>query len=64
MALNLQYTHTLLFRFFLFIFYYAHLRLVLVFGVNGNKMEKFYVFSAVLLAGACNIPTWAAGEAG
>jgi hypothetical protein len=48
----------------LFIFYYAHLRLVLVFGVNGNKMEKFYVFSAVLLAGACNIPTWAAGEAG
>ncbi|KAJ7861007.1 hypothetical protein B0H14DRAFT_3445734 [Mycena olivaceomarginata] len=41
-----------------------NLQLVLVFGVNGNKMEKFYVFSAVLLAGACNIPTWAAGEAG
>ncbi|KAJ7881859.1 hypothetical protein B0H13DRAFT_2344966 [Mycena leptocephala] len=41
-----------------------NLQLVLVYGVNGNTMEKFYIFGAVFLCGACTIPTLAAGEFG
>ena len=63
MALNLQYTHTFC-PGFCSCFNYTQLRLVLVYGVNGNKMEKFYIFGAVLLCAACSIPTWAANEFG
>ncbi|KAJ7908446.1 hypothetical protein B0H13DRAFT_1878682 [Mycena leptocephala] len=41
-----------------------NLQLVLVYGVNGNMMEKYYVLGAVLLSAACTIPTLAAGELG
>ncbi|KAJ6571322.1 hypothetical protein B0H19DRAFT_1022808 [Mycena capillaripes] len=41
-----------------------NLQLVLVYGVNGNKMEKYYIVGAVALCGACTIPAWAAGELG
>ncbi|KAJ7138184.1 hypothetical protein C8R44DRAFT_868508 [Mycena epipterygia] len=41
-----------------------NLMLVLVHGVNGNKMEKFYVMGSLLLCGVCNGIPWAAGELG
>ncbi|KAJ7857350.1 hypothetical protein B0H13DRAFT_2574694 [Mycena leptocephala] len=41
-----------------------NLQLVLVYGVNGNMMEKYYVLGAVFLSGACAIPPFAAGELG
>ncbi|KAJ7926101.1 hypothetical protein B0H13DRAFT_1097402 [Mycena leptocephala] len=41
-----------------------NLQLVLVYGVNGNNMEKYYFFGAVFLSGACIIPIWAAGKLG
>ncbi|KAJ7359459.1 hypothetical protein DFH08DRAFT_1074920 [Mycena albidolilacea] len=41
-----------------------NLQLVLVHGVNGQKMEKYYVSGAVLLSLACNIPPYAAGAFG
>ncbi|KAJ6502934.1 hypothetical protein C8R47DRAFT_1316872 [Mycena vitilis] len=41
-----------------------NLQLVLVYGVNGNRMEKIYVVGAILLCGACTIPAWAAGALG
>jgi hypothetical protein len=39
-------------------------RLVLVYGVNGKKMAKFYLLGAVLVCAACTIPMWVAGEFG
>jgi hypothetical protein len=39
-------------------------RLVIVFGVNGNKMEKFYIIGSVILCLACNIPPLAYGKLG
>ncbi|KAJ7832114.1 hypothetical protein B0H13DRAFT_2289153 [Mycena leptocephala] len=41
-----------------------NLQLVLIHGVSGNKMEKYYLFAAALLCGACNIPPLIAGELG
>ncbi|KAJ7926254.1 hypothetical protein B0H13DRAFT_2313821 [Mycena leptocephala] len=41
-----------------------NLQLVLVYGVNGNKMEKYYLFGAAFLCGVCSIPIWAAGRLG
>ncbi|KAJ6539887.1 hypothetical protein DFH09DRAFT_1368687 [Mycena vulgaris] len=41
-----------------------NLQLVLVYGVNGNKMEKYYIAGSVLLCAICNVPTWIAGELG
>ncbi|KAJ7319434.1 hypothetical protein DFH08DRAFT_1035277 [Mycena albidolilacea] len=41
-----------------------NLALVLVYGVNGKKTEKFYLFGAVLICAACTIPMWVAGEFG
>ncbi|KAJ7805951.1 hypothetical protein B0H13DRAFT_2296230, partial [Mycena leptocephala] len=38
--------------------------LVLVFGVNGNKMEKYYITGSVILCSACNIPSLAYGKLG
>ncbi|KAJ7864343.1 hypothetical protein B0H13DRAFT_2671253 [Mycena leptocephala] len=41
-----------------------NLQLVLVYGVNGNMMEKYYVLGAVFLSAACATPPFAAGELG
>ncbi|KAJ7478897.1 hypothetical protein FB451DRAFT_1395511 [Mycena latifolia] len=41
-----------------------NLQLVLIFGVNGNKMEKYYLLGAAILCGACNIPPWVVGKFG
>jgi hypothetical protein len=41
-----------------------HNRLVLVHGVNGQQMEKYYILGAVLLTLACNVPPYAAGALG
>ncbi|KAJ7138157.1 hypothetical protein C8R44DRAFT_341396 [Mycena epipterygia] len=41
-----------------------NLQLVLVHGINGNKMEKFYVMGSFLLCGVCSGIPWAAGELG
>ncbi|KAJ7439378.1 hypothetical protein FB451DRAFT_1192199 [Mycena latifolia] len=41
-----------------------NLQLVLVHGVNGQKMERYYVFAALALTAACNIPPYAAGALG
>ncbi|KAJ7837921.1 hypothetical protein B0H13DRAFT_177676 [Mycena leptocephala] len=41
-----------------------NLQLVLIYDVNGNKMEKYYIFGAAFLSGACVIPIWAAGKLG
>ncbi|KAJ7858527.1 hypothetical protein B0H14DRAFT_3447235 [Mycena olivaceomarginata] len=41
-----------------------NLQLVLVHGVNGQKMEKYYVLGAVLLTLACNVPPYAVGAFG
>lgn len=38
-----------------------NLQLVLIHGVNGNKMEKYYLLAAAFLCAACNIPPLAAG---
>ncbi|KAF7341139.1 hypothetical protein MVEN_01848500 [Mycena venus] len=41
-----------------------NLQLVLVYSVNGNMMEKFYILGTVFVCLACSIPTLAAGEFG
>ncbi|KAJ7734451.1 hypothetical protein B0H16DRAFT_1892477 [Mycena metata] len=41
-----------------------NLQLVLVYGVNGNKMEKYYIIGSLLLCGVCNGTPWAAGQLG
>ncbi|KAF7360284.1 hypothetical protein MVEN_00757800 [Mycena venus] len=41
-----------------------NLQLVLVHGVNGQKMEKYYISGAILLTLACNVPPYAAGALG
>ncbi|KAJ7739983.1 hypothetical protein DFH07DRAFT_70870 [Mycena maculata] len=41
-----------------------NLQLVLVHGVNGQKMEWYYVLGGLLMATACNIPSYAAGTLG
>ncbi|KAF8187054.1 hypothetical protein K438DRAFT_2019733 [Mycena galopus ATCC 62051] len=41
-----------------------NLELVLVHGINGNKMEKYYILGAILLTLGCNIPPYAAGALG
>ncbi|KAJ6539849.1 hypothetical protein DFH09DRAFT_1176128 [Mycena vulgaris] len=41
-----------------------NLQLVLVYGVNGNKMEKYYITGSALLCAVCNVPTWIVGELG
>ncbi|KAJ7042334.1 hypothetical protein C8F04DRAFT_1176489 [Mycena alexandri] len=38
--------------------------LVLVYGVSGNKMEKYYIIGSLLLCGVCNGTPWAAGQLG
>ncbi|KAJ6450884.1 hypothetical protein C8R45DRAFT_946496 [Mycena sanguinolenta] len=42
----------------------VNLRLVLVYGVSGNKMEKYYIIGSLLLCGVCNGTPWAAGQLG
>ncbi|KAJ7920285.1 hypothetical protein B0H13DRAFT_2656477 [Mycena leptocephala] len=42
----------------------VNLQLVLIHGVNGNKMEKYYLLAAAFLSAACNIPPLAAGVFG
>ncbi|KAJ7138166.1 hypothetical protein C8R44DRAFT_976003 [Mycena epipterygia] len=41
-----------------------NLQLVLVHGVAGSKMEKFYIMGSFLLCGVCNGIPWAAGQLG
>ncbi|KAJ7187732.1 hypothetical protein GGX14DRAFT_702082 [Mycena pura] len=41
-----------------------NLSFVLVYGLNGNKLEKYYIFGSLFLVGACNIPAWATGALG
>ncbi|KAJ7021872.1 hypothetical protein C8F04DRAFT_1139610 [Mycena alexandri] len=41
-----------------------NLQLVLVHGVNGQNMEKYYILGAVVLPLACAIPPYAAGAFG
>ncbi|KAJ6480714.1 hypothetical protein C8R47DRAFT_596318 [Mycena vitilis] len=41
-----------------------NLQLVLVFGVNGNKMEKYYIVGSILVCAASTVPPWIAGELG
>ncbi|KAJ7453229.1 hypothetical protein FB451DRAFT_1282064, partial [Mycena latifolia] len=40
------------------------IRLVLVYGVNGNKMEKYYTIGSLFLSVVCNASPWIAGELG
>ncbi|KAJ7187609.1 hypothetical protein GGX14DRAFT_580931 [Mycena pura] len=37
---------------------------VLVYGLNGNRLEKYYILGSLFLVGACNIPVWASGALG
>ncbi|KAF8168822.1 hypothetical protein K438DRAFT_1774601 [Mycena galopus ATCC 62051] len=39
-------------------------RLVLAFGVNGNRMEKYYIIGSVFFCSACNITPLAYGKLG
>ncbi|KAJ6533397.1 hypothetical protein DFH09DRAFT_1370030 [Mycena vulgaris] len=41
-----------------------NLQLVLVYGVNGNRMEKYYIIGSFLFCGVCNVTPWAAGQLG
>ncbi|KAJ6572389.1 hypothetical protein DFH09DRAFT_1152860 [Mycena vulgaris] len=41
-----------------------NLQLVLVYGVNGNRMEKYYIIGSLLFCGVCNVTPWAAGQLG
>ncbi|KAJ7647940.1 hypothetical protein FB45DRAFT_1052345 [Roridomyces roridus] len=41
-----------------------NLQLVLIHGINGQKMEKYYLIGAVLLTSVCSITTLAAGHFG
>ncbi|KAJ7448526.1 hypothetical protein FB451DRAFT_762753 [Mycena latifolia] len=41
-----------------------NLQLVLVHGVNGQKMERYYVLTAVAMTAACNVSPYAAGALG
>ncbi|KAJ7852809.1 hypothetical protein B0H14DRAFT_3656748 [Mycena olivaceomarginata] len=41
-----------------------NLQLVLVYGVNGQRMERYYIAGAIFLALACNVPPYAAGALG
>ncbi|KAJ7023133.1 hypothetical protein C8F04DRAFT_1135101 [Mycena alexandri] len=41
-----------------------NLQLVLVHGVNGQRMEKYYLSAAVIMSLACTIPPYAAGAFG
>ncbi|KAJ7926253.1 hypothetical protein B0H13DRAFT_2653970 [Mycena leptocephala] len=42
----------------------VNLQLVLIHGVNGNKMEKYYLLTATFLCAACNIPPLVSGVFG
>ncbi|KAJ7180828.1 hypothetical protein C8R46DRAFT_1319166 [Mycena filopes] len=41
-----------------------NLELVLVHGVNGQNMEKYYILAGVAMTLACNVPPYAAGAFG
>ncbi|KAJ7138154.1 hypothetical protein C8R44DRAFT_766945 [Mycena epipterygia] len=41
-----------------------NLQLVLVYGVNGNMMEKYYIIGSSLLSLTCSITPYAAGQLG
>ncbi|KAJ7500720.1 hypothetical protein B0H11DRAFT_2189159 [Mycena galericulata] len=41
-----------------------NLQLVLVHGLNGQKIEKYYVMGMLILCAACNITPWAYGQTG
>ncbi|KAF7333186.1 hypothetical protein MVEN_02384400 [Mycena venus] len=45
-------------------YFHRSFRLVLLYGVNGKTMEKYYMGGAFLLCIACTIPPLAAGELG
>ncbi|KAJ6537702.1 hypothetical protein B0H19DRAFT_961720, partial [Mycena capillaripes] len=48
----------------LFCYRFTNTILVLVYGVNGKNMEKFYWLGSFVVLGACTIPLWAASEYG
>ncbi|KAJ6487938.1 hypothetical protein C8R45DRAFT_261762 [Mycena sanguinolenta] len=58
------YDSCLMFAGFMFFCMALNLQLVLVHGVNGTKMEKWYILGAILLTLGCNIPPYAAGALG
>ncbi|KAJ7453225.1 hypothetical protein FB451DRAFT_1282053, partial [Mycena latifolia] len=41
-----------------------NIRLVLVYGVNGNKMEKYYIIGSLFICVVCSASPWIAGELG
>ncbi|KAF8173137.1 hypothetical protein K438DRAFT_1486114, partial [Mycena galopus ATCC 62051] len=41
-----------------------NLPLVLAFGVNGSRMEKYYIIGSVIFCSACNITPLAYGKLG
>ncbi|KAF7360336.1 hypothetical protein MVEN_00763100 [Mycena venus] len=58
------YNSCLMFAGVMFFCMALNLQLVLAYGVNGQKMEKYYILGAILLTLACNIPPYAAGALG
>ncbi|KAJ7359338.1 hypothetical protein DFH08DRAFT_845836 [Mycena albidolilacea] len=58
------YNSCLMFAGVMFFSMALNLQLVLVHGVNGQKMEKYYILGAILLTLACNVPPYAAGALG
>ncbi|KAJ7359429.1 hypothetical protein DFH08DRAFT_1074907 [Mycena albidolilacea] len=58
------YNSCLMFAGVMFFSMALNLQLVLVHGVNGQQMEKYYILGAVLLTLACNVPPYAAGALG
>ncbi|KAJ7466089.1 hypothetical protein FB451DRAFT_1561322 [Mycena latifolia] len=41
-----------------------NLQLVLVYGVNGNKMEKYYIIGSLFICVVCSASPWIAGKLG
>ncbi|KAJ7231400.1 hypothetical protein B0H12DRAFT_209596 [Mycena haematopus] len=58
------YNMCLMFAGIMFFCMALNLQLVLVYRVNGNKMEKYYIMGAIFVTLACNVPAYAAGALG
>jgi len=58
------YDSCLMFAGIMFFSMALNLQLVLIYGVNGQKMERYYILGAILLTLACNIPPYAGGALG
>jgi len=58
------YDSCLMFAGILFFSMALNLQLVVVYHVNGKKMEKWYIIGAILVTLACNVPPYAAGALG